>query len=166
MRMWGQIRLETLRTQRTQAKRPFLTNEDDGTGWSADLLLLALLRVIVRFIVAGLVGFDGGHRGRGAAATLEAGQVALEHVDLSLLLILAHRLVLLGLWSGRSHGATHREGLLVIHDVRAVLLHKLEQHKQHFVGQLINVQLNLGFLSTLDDSHVSTVEGDGYALPC
>lgn len=62
-----------------------------------------------------------------AAATLEAGKVVLEHVDLCLLLKLAHGLVLFGL--GLRHGAAGRGVLLfqIIPETRHVLLDKAKQ---------------------------------------
>jgi hypothetical protein len=74
-----------------------------------------------------------------AAATLESGKVVLEHVDLSLLLKLAHWLVLLGL--GLRNGAADRSVLLfeVIPKTRHVLLDKGKQQEQDVVRELINV---------------------------
>jgi hypothetical protein len=74
-----------------------------------------------------------------AAATLESGKVVLEHVDLSLLLKLAHWLVLLGL--GLRNSAAGGSVLLfdVIPETRHVLLDKGKQQEQDVVRELINV---------------------------
>ena len=74
-----------------------------------------------------------------AAATLETGKVVLKHVDLSLLLKLAHWLVLLGL--GLRNGAAGRSVLLfeLIPETSHILLDKGKQQEQDVVRELINV---------------------------
>lgn len=83
------------------------------------------------------------------SATLETRKVALEHVDLSLLLELAHWLVLLGL--GRCHTARRKiVFVFIIHEIRHVLLHEVEQLQQDIVRELVDVQLNFSLVGTLN----------------
>lgn len=82
------------------------------------------------------------------SATLETRKVVLEHVDLSFLLELAHWLVLLGF------GRCHIAGgdilfLFIIHEIRYVLLHEVEQLEQDIVRELVDIQLNFGLIGTL-----------------
>lgn len=109
---------------------------------------LALLGIIIG-IIATLVGFNRRNWIR-RLATLEAGEIAGKHIDLSLLLKLAHWLVLLRL-RGRSVGS--RSGgcrlIVVLHHLGSILLDEFEQHQQNVVRKLINVQFDLSLLGTL-----------------
>ena len=116
----GKIKQITLGTQ-VKARCP-LHLRDSNDGCTEDLFLLALLRILVRLILAGLIVLNRGNR----SSSVEPGKIALEGIDPSLLLVAAHGLVLLRL-GGRVTG--NWGNVLVIHDVGNILLHEIKKQQ-------------------------------------